>query len=90
MRKHESNSVVERGFTLIEVMVAILILTIGLLSLAQMMALATNANALSGRMTATAALAKEQLELLANRHSGILILREPPGEQAMKKFGKLP
>jgi prepilin-type N-terminal cleavage/methylation domain-containing protein len=64
MRKHSSNEVVEGGFSLIEVMVAILILTVGLLSLAQMMALATNANALSGRMTATAALAKEQMELL--------------------------
>lgn len=54
----------ERGFSLIEVMIAILILTIGLLTLAQMMVIATNANALSGRMTASAALAKEQLELL--------------------------
>jgi type IV pilus assembly protein PilV len=54
----------ERGFSLIEVLIAILILTIGLLSLAQMMLVATNANALSGRMTASAALAKEQLELL--------------------------
>lgn len=54
----------ERGFTLIEVMIAIVILTVGLLTLAQMMVIATNANALSGRMTASAALAKEQLELL--------------------------
>jgi prepilin-type N-terminal cleavage/methylation domain-containing protein len=54
----------ERGFSLIEVMIAILILTIGLLSLAQMMLVATNSNALSGHMTASAALAKEQLELL--------------------------
>ena len=54
----------ERGFSLIEVLIAILILTVGLLSLAQMMLIATNANALSGRMTASAALAKEQLELL--------------------------
>jgi prepilin-type N-terminal cleavage/methylation domain-containing protein len=54
----------ERGFSLIEVLIAILILTIGLLSLAQMMLIATNANALSGRMTSSAALAKEQLELL--------------------------
>ncbi len=64
MRKHKSNTVVESGFSLVEVMIAILILMVGLLSLAQMMALATNANAISGRMTATAALAKEQLELL--------------------------
>jgi prepilin-type N-terminal cleavage/methylation domain-containing protein len=52
----------ERGFTLIEVMVAIVILTVGLLSLAQMMA--TNSNSLSGRMTSASALAKEQLERL--------------------------
>ena len=54
----------EAGFTLIEVMVAIVILTVGLLSLAQMMVLATNSNTLSGRMTSSSALAKEQLERL--------------------------
>ena len=32
----------ERGFSLIEVMMAIVILTVGLLSLAQMMVLSTN------------------------------------------------
>ena len=52
------------GFSLIEVMIAIVILTVGLLSLAQMMVVATNANAVAGRMTASAALAKQQLELL--------------------------
>lgn len=52
------------GFSLIEVMVAIVILTVGLLSLAQMMVLATNSNTLSGRMTSCSALAKEQLERL--------------------------
>lgn len=54
----------ERGFSLIEVMVAIVILTVGLLSLAQMMVLATNSNTLSGRMTSCSALAREQLERL--------------------------
>ncbi|HSF18479.1 MAG TPA: prepilin-type N-terminal cleavage/methylation domain-containing protein [Vicinamibacteria bacterium] len=52
------------GFTLIEVTVATLILTVGLLALAQMMVLATSSNTLSGRMTSSAALAKEQLERL--------------------------
>ncbi len=54
----------KNGFSLIEVMISIVILTVGLLSLAQMMVVATNANALAGRMTASAALAKQQLELL--------------------------
>ena len=54
----------EHGFTLIEVMMAIVILTVGLLSLAQMMVLATNSNTLSGRLTSASALAKEQLERL--------------------------
>jgi prepilin-type N-terminal cleavage/methylation domain-containing protein len=64
MRDENVNRDGERGFSLIEVLIAMLILTIGLLALAQMMLIATNANALSGRMTASAALAKEQLELL--------------------------
>lgn len=54
----------EEGFSLIEVMIAIMILTVGLLALAQMMVLATNSNALSGRMTSSSAIAKEQLERL--------------------------
>jgi prepilin-type N-terminal cleavage/methylation domain-containing protein len=54
----------ERGFTLVEVMVAIVILSVGLLSVAQMIVLATQSNTLSGRMTSTSALAKEQLEKL--------------------------
>jgi prepilin-type N-terminal cleavage/methylation domain-containing protein len=54
----------DEGFSLIEVMVAIMILTVGLLSLAQMMIVATNSNNLSGRMTSCSALAKEQLERL--------------------------
>ena len=65
MMRNQDKNRGERGFSLIEVMIAILILTVGLLTLAQMMVIATNANALSGRMTASAALAKEQLELLA-------------------------
>ena len=63
-RKTQTNHESRKGFSLIEVMIAIVILTVGLLSLAQMMVVATNANALAGRMTASAALAKQQLELL--------------------------
>ncbi len=62
--KPTGNANKDEGFSLIEVMVAIVILTVGLLSLAQMMVLATNSNSLSGRMTSCSALAKEQLERL--------------------------
>ena len=54
----------EGGFTLIEVLIAIVILSVGLLSLAQMMVLATRSNSLSGHMTSSTALAREQLERL--------------------------
>lgn len=54
----------QQGFSLIEVMISIVILTVGLLSLAQMMVVATSANAVAGRRTASAGLAKQQLELL--------------------------
>ena len=54
----------DEGFSLIEVMMVIVILTVGLLSLAQMMVVATHSNQLSGRMTSCSALAKEQLERL--------------------------
>lgn len=64
MRMNKKSCRGERGFSLIEVMVAVVILTVGLLSLAQLMVLATNSNSLSGRMTSSAAIAKERLELL--------------------------
>ncbi|TDI40107.1 MAG: prepilin-type N-terminal cleavage/methylation domain-containing protein [Acidobacteria bacterium] len=54
----------DRGFTLVEVMISILILTVGLLSLAQLMVHATNANMLSGRLTSSSTMARDQLERL--------------------------
>lgn len=64
MQGHKGGDLGERGFSLIEVMLAIILLVVGLVSLAQMIVVATNSNALSGRVTSSAALAKEQLELL--------------------------
>jgi len=64
MRMKKKSYCGESGFSLIEVMVAVVILTVGLLSLAQLMVVATNSNSLSGRMTSSAAIAKERLELL--------------------------
>lgn len=52
------------GFSLVEVMVAILILAVGLLSVGQLMIVATRSNALSERVTSSASLAKDTLERL--------------------------
>jgi len=52
----------ERGFSLLELLVASTILTVGLLSLAQLLTLATSANAAAGRTTYAAVLAAGKLE----------------------------
>ena len=52
----------ERGFSLLELLVASTILAVGLLSLAQLLTLATTANAAAGRATYAAVLAAEKLE----------------------------
>jgi prepilin-type N-terminal cleavage/methylation domain-containing protein len=52
------------GFSLIEVLVASLILTVGLVSLAQLLALAVEANAAAGRVTYAAAIAAQKMEEL--------------------------
>jgi type IV pilus modification protein PilV len=54
----------EEGFSLIEVLIAVLILTVGLLALAQLMLVATRANSISSHVTSTSALAKERMERL--------------------------
>jgi prepilin-type N-terminal cleavage/methylation domain-containing protein len=68
----------ERGFSLLELLVASAILTVALLSLAQLLALATAANASAGRATYAAVLAAEQLENL--RASTWESLRRQTGE----------
>jgi type II secretory pathway pseudopilin PulG len=54
----------ERGFSLVEVLLASVILIVALLSLAQLLALATTANADAGRATFAAVLAADKLEEL--------------------------
>ena len=54
------------GFTLIEVMIAIFILTVGLLGAAGMAATVINGNAFSKEITTAATLAQDKMEELKN------------------------
>lgn len=56
----------QRGFTLLEVLVAMTILTIGLLGIAAMMITAINANGQSRRMTIATNLAQQRIEEMRN------------------------
>jgi type IV pilus modification protein PilV len=55
-----------KGFTLIEVMIALLILATGLLALMTMQIVSIKANAFSSEMTYSTMLAQQQLETLRN------------------------
>lgn len=55
-----------KGFTLIEVMIAIVILTIGLLALVSVTVMVIKGNSLSKMMTTATTLAKDQLETIKN------------------------
>jgi type IV pilus modification protein PilV len=56
----------QSGFTLIEVMIALVILATGLLALMTMQIVSIKANAFSSEMTFSAMLAQQQLETLRN------------------------
>jgi type IV pilus assembly protein PilV len=56
----------EKGFTLIEVMIALLILSIGLLGMAGLQIAATRSNSFSNQMTIGITLAQDRLEELRN------------------------
>lgn len=60
---------VENGFTLIEVMVSIVILAIGLLGLAPMMAISITGNAFANEATEATVLAQDKIEELKNMAS---------------------
>jgi len=64
----------ERGFTLIEALIAVVVLVFGLIAVAQLMAVATSSNAIANRSTIAAAMASEELERLMTVPYGSLTL----------------
>ena len=56
----------DEGFTLIEIMIALVILSIGLMALAGMQVSAINGNAFSKRMTTAVSIAEQTIEQLKN------------------------
>jgi prepilin-type N-terminal cleavage/methylation domain-containing protein len=56
-----------KGFTLIEVMIALVILAVGLLALMALQIVSIKANAFSSEMTYSTMLAQQQLETLRNK-----------------------
>ena len=56
----------EKGFTLLEVMIAVAILAFGLLAVASMQGTAIRGNSLSGNLTAASTLAADRMEKLVS------------------------
>jgi prepilin-type N-terminal cleavage/methylation domain-containing protein len=57
----------QQGFTLLELLIALAVLAVGLLGMAQMQLSAVNANAFGGKMSTAIALAQDQMEDLMNQ-----------------------
>ena len=67
----------EEGFTLIEIMIALVILSVGLVALAGLQVSAIKGNAFSKRMTTAVSIANEKLEKLKNSSYASIISESP-------------
>ena len=82
--KGNSGFLGRRGFTLLEVMIALVILSIGLLGLAGLQIVATRSNSFSNQMTVGITLAQDKLEELRNLSYDDAQLNDPqPGNDSV-------
>lgn len=80
LAKSSCNRTSESGFSLIETMVATLLLAGGLVATAQMFVLATRSNMAAGRSTFSATLAQEKMEQLRGLTWGFDVLGLPASD----------
>jgi prepilin-type N-terminal cleavage/methylation domain-containing protein len=67
-----NDSITSKGFSLVEVLIALVILSICLLGMASLMATTTNNNSYGGHLTEAATLAQDKLEQLRGTPSGMM------------------
>ncbi len=66
MQKHGAIEMNEKGSTLIEVLIAVMVFAIGILAVGQMQITAINGNSLAGDLTEAVTLGQNKIEMLLN------------------------
>ena len=72
-RQFENRRAGEGGFTLIEALIAMVILVVGLVAISQLMAVSAGSNSIANRGTAAAAAASQEMERLTTIPFGNLL-----------------
>jgi type IV pilus assembly protein PilV len=73
----KSSMSIEAGFTLIEIMIALVILSIGLVALAGLQLSAIKGNTFSNRMTAAVSIANQKLEQIKDKAYANILSESP-------------
>ena len=79
----------EKGFSLVELLIAIFLLTVGLLAVAGMQTTAINANSFANKLSTATALAQEVMEDLLSRDSTDAVFQTDSGGEILYDFDKI-